>query len=126
MPLDFHLRLDTGFTHWKSAPGRWPRGVSRFLAPPLTQDVALANRLSGLADRLRHLTVRHNAPGAFFEQRSELEYELRKIAGEVGRAPSAPVTVDRRPRGKLGQSGTIVGRKGQFVRVDVRRRLSAA
>ncbi len=78
--------------------------------------------MSAIADRLRNLTVQHRAPEAFFEQRSELEHELRMIAGEIGRAPSAPMIVEGRLRGQLVQSGTIVGQRGQFVRVEVRRR----
>jgi hypothetical protein len=97
-----------------------------FLVLYVTQDVAFAERLSGLADRLRNLTVWHNAPEAFFEQRSELEHELRKLAGEIRRSKPA-MTCERKPRGKLGHSGTIVGGKaGQFVRVEVRRRRRAA
>jgi hypothetical protein len=103
----------------------WPRGAFAFGILHLTQDIAFAERLSGLADRLRNLTVRHNAPEAFFEQRSELEHELRKLAGEIGRGPSAPTTVERRPLPKI-IPGTVVGHKGQFVRVEVRRRRAAA
>jgi hypothetical protein len=41
---------------------------------------AEANELHGIARRLSRLSVSRSDPHAFFEQRSELAFELRRIA----------------------------------------------
>jgi hypothetical protein len=47
--------------------------------------VAEAGELRALAARLERLTISRTAPEKFFEDRSQLVYELRLLASRVGR-----------------------------------------
>lgn len=52
------------------------RGVSGVSAP---------HTLTNLADRLRRLSPSHRDPERFHEDKSEIERELRRLAGRIAR-----------------------------------------
>ncbi len=82
-----------------------------------------ARRLIALADRVRDLSVRRRSPHAFFEERSEIDLDLRKLAGEIaGRAEACRNPIER---GRFRVGAIVAG--GRFVAVEQRapRRISA-
>ena len=58
-----------------------PRHAFRIPPRPFQPTPAEACELTAIAARLSRLTISRKDPHAFFEQRSELVYELRTIAG---------------------------------------------
>lgn len=54
-------------------------------------------RIGELADRLRRLRPDHRDPERFHIEKSEIEHELRRIAGRAGPSGNAPIRVIRTP-----------------------------
>lgn len=48
-------------------------------------DVSAPHTLTDLADRLRRLSPCHRDPERFHEDKSEIERELRRLAGRIAR-----------------------------------------
>lgn len=53
-------------------------------APTARQEAVIAGQLDDLARRVERLVISHRKPEAFWEEKSEIAYELRRVADEVG------------------------------------------
>jgi hypothetical protein len=51
---------------------------------PVTAQSGDANDLTALARRVERLTVSRTNPEAFFEERSEIAFAMRRLAGATG------------------------------------------
>ena len=85
-------------------------------------DVAeLSGRLLAVADQLRGLSVSRRDPEAFFTRRSEIQFDLRRIARELDSAAHGPQQRPERRSERLKvEPGLVADRRGRAVRVELR------
>jgi hypothetical protein len=81
----------------------------------LTSEEA-ARRVIALADRVRDLSVRRRSPDAFFEERSEIDSDLRKLAADIAGKPFRGETAAERSAFAPG----AVRHKGRSIPVTTR------